>query len=89
MSMSSSFAVCTLASLPLRKCGLKSLHTSPILHGQGVTSLAEVWIEIYVNEQVDGETAVTSLAEVWIEIYYMQKNENWNESLPLRKCGLK
>ena len=54
---------------------MKSLHTSPILHGQGVTSLAEVWIEIYVNEQVDGETAVTSLAEVWIEIFLMRSEK--------------
>ena len=59
----------------MRKCGLKSLHTSPILHGQGVTSLAEVWIEMYVNEQVDGETAVTSLAEVWIEIFLMRSEK--------------
>ena len=55
-----------------------------------VTSLAEVWIEIYVNEQVDGETAVTSLAEVWIEITKITKfSPKGLASLPLRKSGLK
>ena len=57
--------------------------------GNGVTSLAEVWIEIYVNEQVDGETAVTSLAEVWIEIVGQTCRCSITASLPLRKCGLK
>ena len=34
----------------------------------GVTSLAEVWIEIYPFYLHRGSTDVTSLAEVWIEM---------------------
>ena len=36
--------------------------------GAGVTSLAEVWIEIERDCQTIRRTLVTSLAEVWIEI---------------------
>ena len=56
------------ASLPLRKCGLKSSSGIPELYSR-VTSLAEVWIEIGENPAIYTLTAVTSLAEVWIEIY--------------------
>ena len=34
----------------------------------GVTSLAEVWIEIFFSELRSIIVLVTSLAEVWIEI---------------------
>ena len=33
-----------------------------------VTSLVEVWIEIFINALIDGADSVTSLVEVWIEI---------------------
>ncbi len=33
-----------------------------------VTSLAEVWIEIYYMQKNENWNDVTSLAEVWIEI---------------------
>ena len=35
---------------------------------KGVTSLAEVWIEIHVYGLMLQEIEVTSLAEVWIEM---------------------
>ena len=33
-----------------------------------VTSYAEVWIEMYVTNELQGSAEVTSYAEVWIEI---------------------
>ena len=36
-----------------------------------VTSLAEVWIEIYRSDREDHMPYVTSLAEVWIEIKFV------------------
>ena len=37
-------------------------------HQKAVTSLAEVWIEIFTTKIYKYTTSVTSLAEVWIEI---------------------
>ena len=34
-----------------------------------VTSLAEVWIEMFTAATASRNSSVTSLAEVWIEIY--------------------
>ena len=39
-------------SLPLRKCGLKSSRTELLRQVGLVTSLAEVWIEIYMKEKL-------------------------------------
>ena len=55
-------------SLPLRKCGLKCCEPHPLLSTQHVTSLAEVWIEIFLMRSEKLAHSVTSLAEVWIEI---------------------
>ena len=86
------FSVCQSIpdwSLPLRKCGLKSVPPCRSGEGLGVTSLAEVWIEMQELKNTGAVGAVTSLAEVWIEITtYMDLNID-QESLPLRKCGLK
>ena len=55
----------------------------------GVTSLAEVWIEIIRRCRNITDWIVTSLAEVWIEILIRQVCMTILTSLPLRKCGLK
>ena len=55
----------------------------------GVTSLAEVWIEIKWKLAIDAINCVTSLAEVWIEIKEARLKSGLSQSLPLRKCGLK
>ena len=57
-----------LQSLPLRKCGLKfqCRHLLDCLYD--VTSLAEVWIEIRILQDLFYLVLVTSLAEVWIEM---------------------
>ena len=57
-----------MASLPLRKCGLKFFSRSPASHSTIVTSLAEVWIEILAVLAISVYAEVTSLAEVWIEM---------------------
>ena len=57
-----------LQSLPLRKCGLKSVYIVIPVESNCVTSLAEVWIEILESFHVFKICRVTSLAEVWIEI---------------------
>ena len=54
-----------------------------------VTSLAEVWIEIFLMGSEKLAHSVTSLAEVWIEIELQNTMLNAEKSLPLRKCGLK
>ena len=54
-----------------------------------VTSLAEVWIEIFVCFLFLIWITVTSLAEVWIEIVAELDEPLGVMSLPLRKCGLK
>ena len=54
-----------------------------------VTSLAEVWIEMHLQEYWQGLRRVTSLAEVWIEIDDTGSTDHPVRSLPLRKCGLK
>ena len=54
-----------------------------------VTSLAEVWIEIFLMRSEKLAHSVTSLAEVWIEIELQNTMLNAEKSLPLRKCGLK
>ena len=54
-----------------------------------VTSLAEVWIEISNCQPRSNAVRVTSLAEVWIEITRRMIFMTENQSLPLRKCGLK
>ena len=54
-----------------------------------VTSLAEVWIEIYRDVKEWFVEIVTSLAEVWIEIEWIVPVLMMWQSLPLRKCGLK
>ena len=54
-----------------------------------VTSLAEVWIEIKKWRTFVQFFVVTSLAEVWIEIEREQGDYLADQSLPLRKCGLK
>ena len=76
-------------SLPLRKCGLKYRHYVSSICRPGVTSLAEVWIEIVDENGFNHVEAVTSLAEVWIEIGVKGARISTNTSLPLRKCGLK
>ena len=55
----------------------------------GVTSLAEVWIEMEHLLISMIAVTVTSLAEVWIEILIRQVCMTILTSLPLRKCGLK
>ena len=57
-----------LQSLPLRKCGLKSVNNGTVHELVLVTSLAEVWIEISNTFRYSFTGTVTSLAEVWIEI---------------------
>ena len=54
-----------------------------------VTSLAEVWIEIFADYAYNKSFLVTSLAEVWIEIVIIVSLQCESMSLPLRKCGLK
>ena len=56
---------------------------------QEVTSLAEVWIEIFGGLEGMIGKLVTSLAEVWIEIICINVCHYSTWSLPLRKCGLK
>ena len=56
------------ASLPLRKCGLKLGCIVMIIRSHSVTSLAEVWIEIFTLNVLQISATVTSLAEVWIEM---------------------
>ena len=52
---------------------------------QGVTSLAEVWIEILQIVNGSQGMKVTSLAEVWIEIYiYCDSTFPWHGHFP---CG--
>ena len=55
----------------------------------GVTSLAEVWIEMEHLLISMIAVTVTSLAEVWIEIQNQQDFSVYWLSPPLRKCGLK
>ena len=57
-----------LLSLPSRKCGLKFTLCIINRFCNLVTSLAEVWIEIYLCLCPARGQTVTSLAEVWIEI---------------------
>ena len=55
-----------------------------------VTSLVEVWIEIWDRAHHLKIILVTSLVEVWIEIaIFWNAKETRNKSLPLWKCGLK
>ena len=56
------------SSLPLRKCGLKYCGNARSVKEDLVTSLAEVWIEIWDTFDESPPYKVTSLAEVWIEI---------------------
>ena len=65
-----------IPSLPLRKCGLKLPGDAGILRTGYVTSLAEVWIEIYDTGSNFGSGFVTSLAEVWIEITLSKGGRN-------------
>ena len=76
-------------SLPLRKCGLKSISSVTDRSVNTVTSLAEVWIEISCKVATERVSIVTSLAEVWIEICIITITYSKYKSLPLRKCGLK
>ena len=55
-------------SLPLRKCGLKLVFCVVVSALSVVTSLAEVWIEIFMETALTTSSIVTSLAEVSIEI---------------------
>ena len=41
---------------------------------QEVTSLAEVWIEMFLLTDPPATTRVTSLAEVWIEIHIASRH---------------
>ena len=66
-----------LLSLPSRKCGLKYHGKDTFFYGRGVTSFAEVWIEIFDGYWGWGDDWVTSFAEVWIEI--------WLQRLPKQK----
>ena len=54
-----------------------------------VTSLVEVWIEIFEGAKIEGKRKVTSLVEVWIEISAYIYGTASPRSLPLWKCGLK
>ena len=67
-----SAAICTemarLVSPPTRRCGLKLRQTLHIFARDGVTSYAEVWIEITKNVLIACDALVTSYAEVWIEM---------------------
>ena len=61
-----------IQSLPSRKCGLKFVVRTDKHPAWSVTSLAEVWIEIYIAWMCYCKFPVTSLAEVWIEIIWLQ-----------------
>ena len=61
-------AYAPLMSLPLWKCGLKLLCQHQIAVQDQVTSLVEVWIEIFNIRFKFSINPVTSLVEVWIEI---------------------
>ena len=61
-------AISTSGSLLLRKCGLKFVFVPNRHDTISVTSLAEVWIEIFGVYCLAAKKTVTSLAEVWIEI---------------------
>ncbi len=52
----------------MRKCGLKLYLRGALGLYTGVTSLAEVWIEILKDSVPISFSIVTSLAEVWIEM---------------------
>ena len=52
----------------MRKCGWKSIFYIVVKVPGPVTSLAEVWIEIFPMLNTVCGVIVTSLAEVWIEI---------------------
>ena len=80
----------TTRSLPLRKCGLKLQHNVYNVFRNSVTSLAEVWIETVCN----------CLIAYAVGSHFPCGSVDWNmafdddyimveESLPLRKCGLK
>ena len=57
----------------MRKCGLKYIYNVCPKVRQHVTSLAEVWIEIFCIGITVQDCMVTSLAEVWIEIVLLCK----------------
>ena len=70
MSLSSS-----AVSLPLWKCGLKSINLQLSGFCNRVTSLVEVWIEITRSILIIAYYFVTSLVEVWIEILNLSYEE--------------
>ena len=55
----------------------------------GVTSYAEVWIEIEAIIEKDMKKKVTSYAEVWIEMWKRAESVIGLSSPPTRRCGLK
>ena len=69
---------------------MKFLHDVYESRPQGVTSYAEVWIEIRESQSGGQESGVTSYAEVWIEIMVITGREAAVcMSPPTRRCGLK
>ena len=76
-------------SLPLRKCGLKSLHHWLHFSQAAVTSLAEVWIEMPSPYITSSPRSHFPCGSVDWNLYRREKVDKWGKSLPLRKCGLK
>ena len=79
----------TFSSLPLRKCGLKSLKYFPSPNGRGSLPLRKCGLKCWSSVGQSAGHLVTSLAEVWIEITISRLMFSAFSSLPLRKCGLK
>ena len=78
-----------LQSLPLRKCGLKSVL---VTSGAGFflsLPLRKCGLKYLLHLSQRLIYIVTSLAEVWIEILFYSYLGYRVVSLPLRKCGLK
>ena len=65
--------------------GISESSKAPI----GVTSYAEVWIEICTDVLTWSSVFVTSYAEVWIEMKGWFDGKEKERSPPTRRCGLK
>ena len=60
-----------------------------LLHNPGVTSLAEVWIEICLIGVMPDVDESLPLRKCGLKSEAVLKVAGYKESLPLRKCGLK
>ena len=76
-------------SLPLRKCGLKYHGFVSVSPQYIVTSLAEVWIEIYLKYLHPHNFLSLPLRKCGLKYYHSYCFLVCTVSLPLRKCGLK